>query len=178
MVNKNIPAMTRTQAATDIAEIFDVHLKTVHGWRKDGCPHGKRGRDYLYNDGEVQAWLTANNRNTKPGRPAPAKDTTAADDLGGDKDYWLARKYKNQCLQDEGRLVPAEEVAAAGAEAINAFQRRLAGGGAILAVQTEGRDTAERQEIIDKWHDDILADLAKGLRAMGERGRTAQEVHA
>lgn len=95
--------LKREQTTDDIAEIFDVHIKTIQQWARDGCPHDKkRGRDYAFNDSEVQHWLVENNRTAKPGRP---KTQQAAANPEETKDFWLARKYRVQCLREEGTLV-------------------------------------------------------------------------
>lgn len=157
--------LKREQSAADIAEVFGVNPETVGSWGKDGCPSSRRGRRVYFNDGEVQAWLTANKRSTRPGRPPKEKPETNKED---DKDYWLARKYRIQCLREEGQVVGIEDIEQWISEHVGTAKNKLNGLGASISPQLEGRDTAERQTIIEKRVREILEELSAEARRIGD----------
>jgi hypothetical protein len=164
--------IAREQTTQEISEVFSVHAKTVRQWVADKCPHSrKKGVIYL-NDGEVQHWLTSTGRKTTPGRPAEEK-TPIPDDLGGDKDYWLARKYRRQCLEDEGLLVDLQDVRRWIHEHIGTAKKKLLGLGAALSPLMEGRDAAERQAAIDARVEEILNELSAAATDIGPRVEAA-----
>ena len=164
--------LDRQQSVAEIAEIQDVHPKTVRQWIAAKCPASRRGRAFRLNDGEVQHWLDENKRTTKPGRPAEEKPPVPAE-LGGDKHYWLARKYRRECLLKEGELIEVQGVRQWILDHVTVAKNKMIGLGAALASMLEGRDEAERQTIIDKRVDEILNELSASAEGFGERVEAA-----
>lgn len=150
----------REHTADDIAEIQDVHVKTVRQWVKDGCPASRSGRKYRFNDVEVDGWLHETNHKTTPGRPAQAKEPVPPE-LEGNKDYWLARKYKIQCLREERELVNRAEYRAAWMTELATVKNKCRGIGAAMAPQLVGLDAAEIQGRIDERIEQIFRELAE-----------------
>ena len=53
----------RTKTTQEIADLFDVTVRTVTNWTKGGCPHNKpakRTDPNKFDEGEVAAWMQAN----------------------------------------------------------------------------------------------------------------------
>lgn len=151
----------REQSAADIAEVFDVHEKTVRAWARDGCPHTRRGRQLWFNDAEVQNWLNEVGRTAKPGRPSTK--TEAEREGERDKEYWLARKYRAQVLEIEGRLVDAEAVRMRWANVARVIRSKLQGMGGRVASRLVGLGAQEIQRELD-------AEVEECLRALADDG--------
>ena len=151
----------RTQTVQEIAELRNVDEQTVGNWAKQGCPHSRRGTRPYFNEGEILAWLQSQGRTGAPGRPG---EKAVHDE--NSKDYWLARKYKNQCLRDEGQLIDVDAVRAWAAKHFGTFKGRLLGFASGVTPQLDGRDGAERQSIIETQIHDILNELADGIKSV------------
>jgi len=141
----------RDQTADEVAEILDQNERTIRRWASEGCPHTvsqAQGKPLMFNDGEVQAWATANNKTGKPGRP---KSSAVPVGLENDKDYWLARKYKNQCLRDEGVLVDRAEIISELSQLVQTAKNQLLGGPSQLAPRCYGQDVPTIERILSEW---------------------------
>jgi hypothetical protein len=161
MAKPQNPRLKRTQSPAEIGEIFGVAEKTVRRWAADGCPHRRdKSSRLLFNDGEVRAWLEANGKTAKPGRPADPKPDLS--DLGGDKDYWLARKYRNQCMEDEKRLVDREQNDSFWMKRNVVAKSKLMGMGAAIAPHLVGLEVAEIQTRIEQFANDLCRELHAG----------------
>jgi phage terminase Nu1 subunit (DNA packaging protein) len=167
----------RKQDSDEIGEVFDVNEQTVRKWIREGCPASKTKDGYRLNDGEVQDWIARTNRKITPGRPPKERPPMPAE-LGGDKDYWLARKYRVQCLKEEGEVFPASEVADALVTIASTFRNALSGSAPKMALQMEGRNTGERQELLETENGNLLDDLERSLRTLGRRCSQAKEANA
>ncbi len=152
----------RETTSDELAEIHGVHVKTVRAWVRDGCPHTKRGGAFLFNEDEAAAWLFKTERKLTPGRPAEPK-TPVPPELEGDRDYWLARKYRLQCLKEEGRLLDVDEVKQFVGELLSVFRNNWAGYGAGIVPRLQGRDAAEQQGILDARSEELFSNLATTL---------------
>lgn len=151
----------REQTPQEIAEILGVNELTIRrSWIKAGCPHSRRKGKIFLNDGETQAWLKENDRSTKPGRPPEAKDPLP-EGMEGDKDYWLARKYRSQCLKEEGRLVDKDEYRLHWMQEVAIIKNKCRGMGAALAPSLVGVDAAEIQTKIDQRVEQIFRELSE-----------------
>lgn len=156
--------MKRDQTVADIAEVFNVNEESVRRWCAQGMPHKKVGRIIKLNDGEVQAWLSENNRSAKPGRPPKQVDPEAdkaTEELGGDKDYWLARKYRLQCLKEEGKLVDREEYKAEWMRRIQAAKSKLIGMPAEIAPALYGQEVASIEHQLRERIEQIIREIAE-----------------
>jgi hypothetical protein len=166
MRNKKKPSpestIKREHDAKEIGEIFDVNDETVRRWAADGCPHRRDTKRKIFlNDGEVRAWLEAEGKSAAPGRP-PKPRQEIPDDLGGNRDYWLARKYRNQCLEDEKRLVDKEKYRALWINEVVTIKNKCRGLGAGIAPQCVGLDAGEIQGIIEGRIEQIFRELSEG----------------
>lgn len=150
----------RAQGCEEIAELQKVHVNTVRLWIGDGCPASKDGAEWLLNDEEVNGWLLANNRKTTPGRP-PKPKAPAPEGMDGDKDYWLARKYKIQCLKEEGELVDKQAYRQLWIGEVQTIKGKCRGLGASLAPGCVGLDAAEIQGVIDGRVEQVFRELAE-----------------
>jgi phage terminase Nu1 subunit (DNA packaging protein) len=152
-------AQKRSLSAEEIAAVFDVHVKTVRTWPRDGCPHSKRGKAYAFSEDEVNKWIRDTGRRTTPGRPPePKSDATVEQEQ--DKDYWLARKYRIQCLREEGKLIDAGEVQRQWASVAAVTRNRLEMIPAQTAPQCEGRTAVEIQAIFEQRIREALTSLS------------------
>lgn len=170
-------AIAREQSTAEIAEIFDVHDKTVRAWIAEKCPASRRKQRYFLNDGEVQNWLSETKRKTTPGRPAEEKPPVPAE-LGGDKHYWLARKYRRECLLKESELIEVQGVRQWILDHVTMARNKLMGLGAAIASMLEGRDEAERQAVIDDRITEILNELSSAAQRVGDRLEAAGKAPA
>lgn len=158
--------VNRDQTAEEVAEILDTNEQTIRRYAAEGCPHSRRKGRLFFNDGEVRAWMEANNKTGRPGRPVEPK-APAPPELEGDKDYWLARKYRVQCLQAEGELIPRDDVKQVNANICGAFRSGVLALPPKLAVQLEGLNAGERQEVLHSELTHLLDELSRRLREFG-----------
>lgn len=141
------------------AEIFDVHVKTVRRWPADGCPHEKRNGRYYFNEDRCNRWLHETGRKTTPGRPPNPREPVPPE-MEGDKDYWLARKYRHQCLEAESKVIDVGDVKSDWGEKITIAKNKFIALGAAVAPQCEGHDAATIQGIIEDRVNGILVELS------------------
>jgi hypothetical protein len=137
----------REQTPEEIAEIFTVALRTVYAWIKDGCPHTKSKNKYLLNDGETQNWIDSTGRKLTPGRPKKT-DAMGDDDSSQDKEYWLARKYKRECLVAERNLYPRDDVLAWIRSSYAMIKGRLIALPPTIVSAIAGHDEAKQERLV------------------------------
>ena len=154
---KPAPKLKRDQTAEEIAEIFDIDIQTVRLWcRDEGCPHGKDGRELRLNDAEVRHWMTETNRTGKVGRPKPPPPENPEDS----KDYWLARKYKIQCLREEGKLVDKEEYRRAWLDQVFVAKSAFLRMPAEVAASLVGHEAPDIERILSSRVEGIMRQLS------------------
>lgn len=166
---KQAPTTVRDVTRDDLATELEVHQDSIGRWDRQGAPHERRGRKYWYNVPEYQAWMRANNVTGKEGRPIEG-DSPDLEAARLRKENALASKYELQVSRERRDLIPIDEVRTVGGRAIATFRNRLNGAGAILSPRLEGRDAAERQDILDKYHRDLLLQLENDFEGLVECG--------
>lgn len=170
MAKKNqVVKPVRDVTRDDLATELDVHQDSIGRWDRIGAPHERRGRKYFYNVPEYRAWMLANRVTGKEGRPVEG-DSPDLEAARLRKENALAAKYELQVQRERRDLIPIDEVRNVGGRAIATFRSRVSGTGAILAPRLEGRDASERQQIIDVYHRDLLAQLESDLSGLVECG--------
>ena len=108
--SQEIKAPGRSKRKEQIADLFDVHWRTVLNWAREGCPHDKQGRKpYLFDEMEVAGWLKGHEKTCRPGRPAKeaSKET---DEWKLRKERALAETYEMTLAEKRGELVSVRQV--------------------------------------------------------------------
>lgn len=154
----------RTLNRAECAEELGVHEDTLKAYSREGCPHDKGGpgKPNLYDPDEVAAWMQANGKTGKPGRPASheSKDIEAAKLR---EINLRCRKHEIAIARDEELLVPVEEVRRFVGEMLIVFRNNSVGESAAVVPQLQGRDPAEQQAILESRAEDRFRNLAKAL---------------
>lgn len=159
----------RTLGRDDLAAELDVHPETIGRYDREGAPHERKGRSNFYDAAEYRAWMAANGKTGKEGRPVEG-DSPDLERARLRKENALAAKYELQVQRERGELVTVHEAKAMGVRAVTTFRNRLIGAGAALTPALEGRDSAERQTLIDGYNLDLLKQLEIDLQRLGEVG--------
>ena len=156
--------LERTLRKEAIAEIFDVHPKTVIRWAKDGCPHARPTRRgaYLFNEVEVMGWVKRTDRQTTPGRPTK-NDNPAMGACKLRKEAALADTYELRLARERGQLIPIEEVEAGRVERILAVKHGLMDLQRRFAAELEslGLITAAKRAAVENLHNEHVQTLLK-----------------
>lgn len=164
MRNSNPAKSTKIQrdlTAEDLSIELGVHRQTIVDYDKAGAPREKRGRSYFYDAAEYRAWMQANNKTGKAGRPIDG-DSPDLQQAKLRKENALASKYELQVSREKGTLIPLDDVRQWIGERVTATKNRLIGLGAAISPLLDGRDAAERQTIIDGRVNEILEELSRG----------------
>ena len=139
----------RKQSPEEIADAFDVHHNTVRKWPAAGCPHSRVKGKLLFSLDEVNKWVRETKRKTTPGRPPkPKPEGPPPGDSSTDKDYWLARKYKNQCLREEGELVNVSEALRWFADVLSKYAASLNNTPAAVIPRLQGLTPGEQEAVL------------------------------
>lgn len=149
----------RDKSTADIATLFDVTTRAVSKWVKEGLPYDapkKKNQSAKYNETEVAAWMKANKKTGKPGRPA--NEALNAAKLR--KETAMAIKYEIENKVSMGLLVDAASEQQRNIAKITTVRNRLCGLGATLSPALEGLDGAERQAAIDEAVEQILKEFS------------------
>ncbi|HEY1190157.1 MAG TPA: hypothetical protein VGE74_21100 [Gemmata sp.] len=154
----------------DCAEELEIGKELLRDYAMRGCPHDKggRGKPNLFDPDEVTAWMKANGLTGLPGRPA----MTDSPDIEAAKLREInlrCRKHEIHIAEREGQLIPTQDAKQWIGEHIAAAKGKFIGMGAALAPQLEGRDAAERQDIIDRRIREILDELSEESHRVGVR---------
>lgn len=152
-------AIEREQNPEEIAEIFTVSVRTVYTWIKDGCPKSQKKKQYFLNDGEVQNWIESTSRQLTPGRPKQNGVTAADSEPGQDKEYWLTRKYKRECLVAEKNLIPRDDVISWIRDNYTLLKGRLLALPATIVSAIAGHDEPKQERLIAEEINVALDDL-------------------
>jgi phage terminase Nu1 subunit (DNA packaging protein) len=153
----------RNKTTREAADQLDLGPTTLQNWVRLGCPHdvvkAKHGKSALrFDPDEVAAWMVANGKSGKRGRPAaPESEDLKAAKLR--KERAMARKYELEVAEKEGQLIDAAAERQRDLAKIVAVRNRLCGLGATLAPQLEGLSGAERQTLIDEAVEAILKEF-------------------
>lgn len=147
-------ARTRTKTplhkTSDVAKRIGVTVQTVMNWVRAGAPHKRRGRGYVFDVDELEAWRSKNVR-TKDGRPSleerlaksAVEETEQESGSSGDEEGDLAGLTQKQLLDRLARAKIRKEEA--------------------LANKYEQASAIQAGEYL---HRDEVRDLVTGLFAM------------
>lgn len=106
-----------------VAEFFEVAVKTVDGWVRRGCPVVQRGstaKPWVFDLLDVARWRFGNE--VTPGGEDPDQMTP------GDRKAWYESETKRRALQVSDReLIPVEDVERTVATAFSAIAQGLRG---------------------------------------------------
>jgi phage terminase Nu1 subunit (DNA packaging protein) len=152
----------RTKSTQAVADLFDVDPSTVQGWVKQGCPCDPaktKKQSHKFDDAEVAAWMEANKRTGKVGRPADEMSDELKQ-LKIRKETALVAKYERENAIEDGKLIDAATEQQRDIRKITTIRNRLCGLGASISPQLDGLDGAERQSVIDQSIEEILKDFA------------------
>jgi phage terminase Nu1 subunit (DNA packaging protein) len=156
----------REKTAEDIAQVYSVNEQTVRRWVKDGGPASRRDGKLWFNEDQVNRWVHETGRRTTPGRPPKPKEPVPPE-LEGDKDYWLARKYRNQCMREEGKLVDVADVERWLSGMAAVVGQKLTNLPAAVVPRLQGQEPAEQEVILREAIDDARRSIATELPRFG-----------
>ncbi len=143
--------MKRTLLAAELADQFDVDVRTVTRWVADGCPcdGGGKGVKRLFNEGEVASWMKRKGITGATGRPADVDDSTDANDplrkAKIRKETALADRYEIQVQRERGELVAKADVDAENVRKFNTIRNKLLGLPAAAAPIVVGMSAADAE---------------------------------
>lgn len=160
MAKRKPKTSQRNLSRDELADEIDVHSETIGRYDREGAPHERRGRANFYSAPEYRAWMAEHGKTGEQGRPSFAEDSPDMEAARLRKENALAAKYELQVQRERGELVPVEEVKRWVGEHVTRAKNRLIGLGSAIAPHLEGRDTAERQVIIETRVTEILNELA------------------
>jgi phage terminase Nu1 subunit (DNA packaging protein) len=137
-----------------LAEAFGVARSAVTAWVRRGCPHQKRGRQYVFVLRDVLAWKEEQRR-------------LAAEDLELTQERArLARaqteKTELEVRRLKGELIPRQEVERAWGNMIAAFRARMVAIPTKLAPRVSGATPVEAKALLEEAIHEALAELAAG----------------
>jgi hypothetical protein len=161
---------TRTKRDTnriDLAAELELDESTIMRHIRRGAPHSKRANRLWFNVAEYRAWMAANGLTGERGKPSDHHDSPDLERARLRKENALASKYELQVQRERGELIPMADVRQWIAEHVQAAKSKLIGMGAALAPVLEGRDAAERQDIIEHRTREILEELAEASDRLG-----------
>jgi hypothetical protein len=162
MKKRRATKIKRTCKTEDCADELGLTIDQLRDYAARGCPHttGKPGRPHLWNPGEVAKWMQEARLTGKPGRP-PAEESASIEAARLRVLNFQARKHELDVQEREKQLVNVDEIKRWIADRVTTAKNKLLGVGAALAPLLEGRDTAERQGIIDARVNEILSELSE-----------------
>ena len=150
----------RTKRKEAIAEVFSVHWRTVVGWARAGCPHAKTGRaPYMFDAGEVAAWLRDQGRSARPGRPAAAR-SPEAEQYRTRKEKALAERYEMDLAERRGEMIDRTVVAEERVRRILAVKTGLLGLVEACPAECENKSAAEIREVLESRIHAVLRQFA------------------
>lgn len=159
----------------ECSEELGIIPETLRRYVTEGCPHKRRGRYNVYDTAKVSVWMKQNGKTGKVGRPIE-NDTPDIEAARLRKENALASKYELQVAREKRELFNASDVKSWIYEHIGSIRTRLNGLGDELSPALDGRDTAERVEIINGRIRELLEELSEEAKRMGvEVSATAAE---
>lgn len=165
---KNSPPKREVQIA-DLAEELDLAEDSIRRHIRRGAPHSKRTNRLFFNVPEYRAWMESEGLTGERGRPSDHEDSPDLERAKLRKENALAARYELQVARERGQLVAINDVKQWVGEHVAAAKNKLIGVGAAITAQLEGRDAAERQDIIDRRIREILEELAEESDRVGDR---------
>jgi len=139
----------RNDTSSDVADLFDVHEKTIRqGWVKRGCPHERREGRLYFDAGEVAAWMQAEGVTGKPGRP-DGETSPALEAARLRKTDAMARNWELRNLVSEGQLIDLDTVTQRFGNVGASLRSSLESMGEQIAHLVVGKTATEAATIID-----------------------------
>lgn len=163
-MGKRLGKALRELGISELAEELDLNEESIrrHLRRVPAPPYSKesgpKGR-LRFNAAEYQAWMDSQGLTGERGRPSEHADSPDLEKARLRKENALAAKYELQVQRERGELVPIQDVKQWIGEHVGATRSKLIGFGAAVTPQLEGRDAAERQDILESRIRDILDEL-------------------
>lgn len=157
----------RTLSKDECADELGISTDTLKRYANEGCPctHARSGN--LYDVAEVMAWMQANGKTGKPGRPTENESSPGLEAAKLRKENALASKYELQVAREKRELLNATDVKRWVNEHVGSLRTRLMGLGDELTPAMEGRDSAERAELINGRVRDLLEELSREAERLG-----------
>lgn len=95
---------------------------------------------------------------------------SGAADNSDDKDYWLARKYRNQCLVEEGRLIDRNVYRSEWMSRIATAKNKLIGMPGQIAPSLVGQDVGDIEHILRDRIETIIREIGRGDDTIAKGG--------
>jgi phage terminase Nu1 subunit (DNA packaging protein) len=150
----------RNKTKTDLAAVLELSIPTIERYVKQGMPCTKRGKTgNLYDEAECQAWIKANEKTGKAGRPVQY-DSEELRLLKVRKESALVARLERENKVAEATLIDKADEERRDVGNVLRVKNRLSSLGSSLSVQLEGLNAAERQHLIETTIDDILREFS------------------
>ncbi len=153
------PVSSRTVPLPTCAEEIDVTPDTLQRYTQEGCPcnRGGRGKPNQYDPAEVMAWMKANGKTGKVGRPVDE----SLNDARLRKESAMAENWELRNKQILGETVNKEEYRRHWMSEVITIKNKCRGLGASVAPGCVGQDAGEIQGIIDTRVEQIFKELSE-----------------
>lgn len=155
----------RNLTADQLADELELFPKTLKAYAKRGCPHDapkKHGEPYLFDRGEVVAWMKANEITGNVGRPAPTGTIGEKVKLAQIRVLTAkGEKAELELQQLRGSLVSRDEAERDRVECATYFRNSLLGLPASLSPQLAGLSAPEIHTKLEAEFRRLLERLAK-----------------
>lgn len=166
------------QTTEEAADELDVTVGRMHDLYAKGAPHErprKPGQHARTSAAAIIAWAkeAGVDIHAGPGRPRLHDDSPDLEAARLRKENALAAKYELQVSRERGELVPIDEVRRQGVRLLTTVKNRMQSFPPAWAVNTEGRNAAERQQIAQEDIGRLLDALANDIRRLGDGGYSA-----
>ena len=163
-LTQSIPQIVRDLTIMDLCGELDLCEETIRRHMRVGAPSEKRGKQRFYNIDEYRTWMASQNLTGEAVRPRPAEgDSPDLDKANLRKANALAAKYELQVRREKRDLLSADEVKGFFTHAVSSLRSKLLNAGATVSPILEGRDGAERQQIIDEYINRAMNEFADSL---------------
>lgn len=152
----------REVSAIEASESLGISLEQVRRNCRDGAPHTKRDGRLWLNCEEFAAWRLENGKTGQRGihaddmNPSPTLEAARLR-----KENAMAARHELWVSRQRGQLLPIDSVRFWETQRTIVLRNRLMGLAAKLTPLLEGRDGAERHQIID----DAIRDALEGAGA-------------
>jgi phage terminase Nu1 subunit (DNA packaging protein) len=162
----------RSSEILEVAAELDLNPETVRRFCREGAPHERKGKKYLLDVVEFQAWMKANGKTGEQGRPSHA-DSPDIEAARLRKENALAATYELRNSRERGELVPIDAVTVWMQKNFRPAQTRILGVAPKVVHLIQGRSESEQQVIIENALREALIETSESVESMADELATA-----
>jgi len=145
----------------ELAELFDVDVRTVQRWIRDGLPRTEKG---FYDLAQIVSWWKK--RNDERFKNDPEKK------WNHEHARWRALLRKLQYKVKAGELIPREEVESEWLSILTTVKKKLLNLGPRIAPQVVGQEI----HVVEKIITENVRDLLNAMTLDSDKNTAAKEI--